>query len=327
MSDSLPFVSSDEIREAVRDQLTIIIPAFRCSAYLPTALASALQTPACRILIADDGSAPEELAVARRLADMSDRVRVLTSGSTRGVAVNMNEAAEHVKTPFFAKLDGDDVLIPGYLETVLPLIATRPRLAVLAGHELRIAADEVMEYRPELLPHVRRTAPPRIMEGPEAFQFIIKWNPNPTSSGVIYRTEAFRQIGGYDSGIEWGEDWEIWLRFAREWEVGYVAATSALYRIHEQSATATATRQNRLCYGYDAVFRRAAELCDHPEVLPIIRHRMFGVAKLYTAAAARRLRVSSRDSLNCCWNAARALSLAVGASNTTRCAAAAARTR
>jgi glycosyltransferase involved in cell wall biosynthesis len=326
MSDSLPCVSSGDIR-AVGEQLTVIIPAFRCSAYLPTALASALRTPACQILIADDGGGPEELKVARRLERMSDRVRVLASSSTRGVAVNMNEAVDHVKTPFFAKLDGDDVLIPGYLETVFPLIATRPRLAVLAGHELRIAADEVMDYRPELLPHVRRIVAPRIMEGPEAFRFIIKWNPNPTSSGVIYRTEAFRQVGGYDSGIEWGEDWEIWLRFARAWEIGYVDATSALYRIHEQSATATATRQNRLCYGYDAVFRRAAELCDDPNVLPIIRHRMFGVAKLYTAAAARRLRVSGRDSLTCCWNAARALSLAVGASNTARGAAAVARTR
>lgn len=311
MRDSLTPMSDEQ--RTTREQLTIIIPAYRCGKYLPTAVASALDTPAREILIADDGSSAEELAVARRLeTENPGRVRVLSSPKTRGVSTNMNEAAEQVETPFFAKLDGDDVLIPGYLEAFLPVIAARPDLAVLAGHELRIGADEVMEFRPDLLPRARRNAHLRVLQGAEAYRFIVKWSPNPTSSGVIYRTAAFREVGGFDTGIEWGEDWEIWLRFARRWAVAYVDAPSALYRIHDQSATATATRQSRLCYSYDAVYRRAAELCDYPEVLPIIRHRMFGVAKLYAAAAARRLRLSGRDSFDCCRNAARALSLAVG---------------
>jgi hypothetical protein len=153
------------------------------------------------------------------------------------------------------------------------------------------------------------------MAGVEAYPFIINWNPNPTSSGVIYRTEAFREIGGFDRTIRWGEDWEIWLRFARQWEVAYVSAPSALYRIHRQSATAAAIRENRLCYGYDAVFRRAAELCPYPEILPLIRRRMLGVAKLYGAAAARLLWRSGRESLECCRQAVRALSLAVRTRN------------
>src|SRR5262249_3192376 len=123
--------------------------------------------------------------------------------------------------PFFAKLDGDDVLIPGYLEAVFPIIATRPDLAILSGHELRIADNEVLEFKPELLPFARTAAEPKIMAGPEAYRFILNWNPNPCSCGTIYRTEAFRQIGGYDHEMKWGEDWEIWLRFARDWQVGY----------------------------------------------------------------------------------------------------------
>jgi hypothetical protein len=150
------------------------------------------------------------------------------------------------------------------------------------------------------------------MSGAEAYRFIVMWNPNPTSSGVIYRTAAFREVGGYDRRINWGEDWEIWLRLARRWQVGYTDMVSALYRIHDQSSTALATRQDRLCYGYDAVFRRAAEVCEDAEVLPIIRHRMFGVAKLYMGAAARQLPRSRRASGDCCRRALRALSAAMG---------------
>lgn len=298
---------------AARQQLTIVIPAFRCGAFLPAAVASALHSPAGQILIADDGSGPEGLEIAGRIAAAHpDRVRLLSSRSTRGTATNMNEAIRQVGTPFFAKLDGDDVLIPGYMETAFPIIASRPRLAILAGHELRIAADEAVEFRPELLPGMRRGAAVTIMAGADAFRFIVTWSPNPCSSGVIYRTDAFRAVGGYDPDIHWGEDWEIWLRLAGAWEVAYIDAASALYRIHAQSATAMATRQNRLCYGYDAVFRRAAELCPDPDVLPLIRRRMFGVAKLYAGAASRQLRSSTRESLSCARQAARALSAAVG---------------
>jgi glycosyltransferase involved in cell wall biosynthesis len=291
--------------------LTIIIPALNCAQYLPAAVASALHSPAGRVWIADDGSSPEQLAVAARLAAAHpDRVRLLASPVTRGVAINMNEAAKLVETPFFTKLDGDDVLIPGYLESVFPMIDARPRLAILAGHDLRIAADEAVEFRPELLP-CARAGNLSIMEGADAYRFVVAWNPNPCSSGVIYRTEAFRQIGGYDGRIQWGEDWEIWLRFVRDWEVGYVNASSALYRIHQQSTTAVARSQNRLCYGYDAVLRRAAELCHDPEVQPLIRRRMFGVAKLYTAAAARQIRGPAGASFECLVRGLQALWVAV----------------
>jgi glycosyltransferase involved in cell wall biosynthesis len=301
-----------ECAEAGRD-LTIVIPAFRCARYLPAAVESALHSAARHILIAEDSSGDDTLRVAERFAAAHPgRVRVLASPFNQGAAANVNAAAREVETPFFAKLDGDDILIPGYLESVFPLIASRPRLAILAGHELRIHADEAVEFRPELLPGFRRYVPVRIMGGAEAFRFIVAWDPNPTSSGVIYRTAAFQEICGFDRQLTWGEDWEIWLRFARKWEVAYAAVPSALYRIHDQSATATAVKQNRLCYGYDFVMRRAADLCRDDEVFPLIRRRMFRVSKLYAAAAVRGARTSPRESLHCCREAARALFLAVG---------------
>lgn len=298
-------------RRRAQEELTIVIPAYQCAQYLPAAVDSALHGPAAVVLIADDGSGPELAALADALAVRNPkRVRVLKSATTRGTARNLNEAVGYVETPFFAKLDGDDVLLPGYLETIFPVIASRPSLGLIGGHELRITADEAMDFVPALLPKIRK-ASPKIMSGAEAFRFILKWSPNPCSSGAIYRTDAFREVGGYDEHIKWGEDWEIWLRFAQRWEVAYANVNSALYRIHQQSATATEARRNRLCYGYDAVFRRAAELCDDPEVRPMLRRAFFGVAKSYAGAASREARRSGKESLTCCRQALRALSSAV----------------
>jgi hypothetical protein len=42
------------------------------------------------------------------------------------------------------------------------------------------------------------------------------------------------------------EDWEIWLRLAQHWAVAYTNTASALYRIHQQSVTASGATNNRL---------------------------------------------------------------------------------
>lgn len=314
MKDNVSFLPEhiEAWRARANRELTFIVPAYQCATYLPTAVASILHGPAAQILIADDASGPETRAAAQRLAqDHPKRVRVISSAKTRGTATNVNEAAKQVETPYFAKLDGDDVLLPGFIESVFPIIASRPNLALIAGHELRIAADEVTGFQPELLPKARRIKDLKIMASAEAYKFILQWSPNPCSSGVIYRTDAFHEVGGYDPKISWGEDWEIWLRFAQRWAVAYTYTPSALYRIHEKSTTAADTYSNRLCFGYDAVYRRAAEICDDPEVLPFIRRAFFAVAKHYMGAASREARRSRKESLTRCRLAWRALSTAM----------------
>jgi GT2 family glycosyltransferase len=294
--------------------LTIIIPTFRCAPYLPAAVHSALHNPAAAILIADDGSDLETPRIAAQLeAEHPARIRLLRSRRRRGVARNVNEAVRHVRTPFFAKLDGDDVLIPGHLAATFPIIANRPGLAIIAGHEQRIEAGEALVFRPEAFPETRREAAATILSGTDAFRFILKWQPNPCSSGAIYRTDAFRQIGGFDPTLTWGEDWEIWLRFAQQGEVAYYDAPSALYRIHNQSATAWHARNNRVCFGYDAVYRSAAGICRDPALVPMLRRVFLRVAGLYSKAALRQTIKLGRGELvyACARGACRALISAV----------------
>jgi glycosyltransferase involved in cell wall biosynthesis len=295
--------------DALWRELTVVIPAYGCVPFLPAAIESALHSPAASILIADDASGPDVLRIADRYADAHpDRIQVLRAARNRGTANNLNEAVRHVRTPYFAKLDGDDVLIPSHLEAALPVMVSRPRLAIIAGHEIRIAANEFLEFQAQELPCPSSGyASPQVMAGAGAYRFILAWKPNPCSSGTIYRTEAFREIGGFDPTLEWGEDWEIWLRFAQRWEVAYCDSASALYRIHPQSATASGIRENRLCFGYDGVFRRAAEVCRHPEIRPVLRRAFLWVARLYAAAALRR----RGDWLLYGHHAARALAAAV----------------
>ena len=184
------------------DDLTIVVPTYRCGAFLPAALDSALHSPAAQILVSDDASGPDLLRIADRYErENPERVRVLRSKARRGTAININEAVQQVRTRYFAKLDGDDVLLPGYLEDAFPLIEERSTVALIAGHDRRIGAEEILQFDPGAFARSGSAGAPRVMSGVEAYRFILAWSPNPCSSGAIYRTEAFRKIGGFDPTI------------------------------------------------------------------------------------------------------------------------------
>jgi hypothetical protein len=43
----------------------------------------------------------------------------------------------------------------------------------------------------------------------------------PTST-IMVRTECFRRLGGFDPAFRYGEDYDMWLRVAREYEIDFV---------------------------------------------------------------------------------------------------------
>ena len=137
-----------------------------------------------------------------------------------------------------------------------------------------------MQFRAACLPPYRPDPSPRILRGVEAFRFALQWSPNPSSSGTVYRTAAFHDVGAFNPRVPWGEDWEIWFRFAQRWDVAYMDAPSALYRIHAQATTAEFAREDRLCFAYDDIYTRAARLCPYPDLRPQLRRAFLRVARL-----------------------------------------------
>jgi glycosyltransferase involved in cell wall biosynthesis len=310
----LPEISAGKWRECAARDVTIIIPTFRNVRFLAAAFESALDAPCAAVIVADDGCGPAEREVIARFeAQYGARLRTLPSESQRGIAANLNAAIARVRTPFFVRLDCDDVLYPGHVEEACRLLVEQPDVAAVAGSAVRIGAEEHLQFRAESLPAYRPDPSPLILRGVEAFRFALQWSPNPSSSGTVYRTAAFHDVGAFNPRIPWGEDWEIWFRFVGRWDVAYMDAPSALYRIHPQATTAQFSQEDRLCFAYHDIYSRAARLCPYPDLKPNFRRAFLRVSRLYAAAALRRARGLRWDSVICAGRAAQALAAAVGA--------------
>ncbi len=121
--DSVPFVLDDRTvtLKAPTPRVTVVMPVYNVALYLGRALDAALsQTMAdLEVLVVDDGSTDETAAIAARVAERDERIRVLRNDGNRGEPYTRMRAHAAARGEWLAPLDGDDAWLPERLERLL----------------------------------------------------------------------------------------------------------------------------------------------------------------------------------------------------------------
>jgi glycosyltransferase involved in cell wall biosynthesis len=112
--------------------VSILIPCHNAARWLAATLDSALaQTwPRCEIVVVDDGSTDDSLALARRFEPRG--VRVATQ-SNRGASAARNAALALAQGDYIQFLDADDLLAPDKIARQLAALADQPAGAIASG--------------------------------------------------------------------------------------------------------------------------------------------------------------------------------------------------
>lgn len=92
-----------------------MIPAYNAANYLREAVDSVINQPCddLEVLILDDGSTDETLAIAQAYAEEDERVRVITH-ENMGLGRNRNHGMRYVRGRCLLFLDHDDAVLPGF---------------------------------------------------------------------------------------------------------------------------------------------------------------------------------------------------------------------
>ena len=193
--------------------VTIVITAYNQAAFVAEALRSALQqTIPCEVILADDGSTDDTVAIARR-----HRVRVLQLPH-RGVVATYRAGVDAVATPFHIILNADDILDDRYVEATLPLASDSRIGFVYTGYRL-FGASEL-------------TVPARAFD---VGRFL--WT-NYAHVSSLTRTAAYNDAGGFDNRFSASlEDWALWVAMLdRGWRPAWVSDPLLWYRQHQSKS-------------------------------------------------------------------------------------------
>src|SRR5579864_1380305 len=200
-----------------------IIPTFNRAGYLAHAIQSALEQRLpedgrVEIIVVDDESTDRTPDVC---ASFGGQIQYIRQPNRREGAARNNGAA-HAHGRYFAFLDSDDYWLPGKLAGDLARFEQpdHPALVYSRGRNVD-PMDQMIGER--LLPNPQG----------DVFWDLAREAFMPMSS-VAVRADCFHTCGGFstDRDLSGSADWELWLRLAARWPVGFVDQTATCIRVH-----------------------------------------------------------------------------------------------
>ncbi|HXX03137.1 MAG TPA: glycosyltransferase [Xanthobacteraceae bacterium] len=185
-------------------KVAVVIAAYNAEAFIKETLESVFaQTLAdIEIIVVDDGSTDGTSDILRRY---SDRRLTVIHQKNGGVSAARNAGLAAVRAPYVFFLDADDMLAPSALSRMASTLDQNPDRVACFGHHIKIA-----ENGSDLT--TRSYIRWKLLPADGTLRHLIA--KNFICGAICIRTDAAREIGGFDSALALGEDWEFWCRLA-----------------------------------------------------------------------------------------------------------------
>jgi len=252
-----------------------MIPAYNPGALLQITLASVCEATSGRddveIVVVDDGSMPP-LADA----DMPENVRLLRNTHNRGPIGNFNRAVELATGTYVHILHADDLVRPGYYESMERGFAAGAGLATCRVERIDATGRVLGLYRKE-----------QSHAGiwPQAFEVLAVSNRTPAPAIAVTRS-TFELIGDFDETLDHAADWDMWLRIASIKPVFYDPAPLVAYRVHADQHTAAAMRSGESIRQALAVIERLDDRCTDSKQARQLVSRAYAYRGIFAARIA-----------------------------------------
>ncbi len=222
---------------AVAPDVSVLVPVRDGGSYLPAALDSVLSQSGVtfEVICVDDGSSDGTWEVLTAYERKHPCVFRAVRAAGRGISRALNQAIGLARGRFLARMDADDISLPGRLALQARYLTEHQEVGVLGGQALLI--DEAGRVRGRLRVPVGTH---RVHAGLGTSSPLI----HPT---VMMRRDVVRTVGGYRPLFDGAEDYDLWLRLAPRTRLDNLSQPLLQYRRHaRQQSRRRAFQQARL---------------------------------------------------------------------------------
>jgi glycosyltransferase involved in cell wall biosynthesis len=206
--------------------VSVVIPTYNYGRFIGEAIRSVLdQTcPPSEIIVVDDGSTDETPAVVQ---EFGNAVMYIRQGNA-GVCAARNRGVSESRGELISFLDADDTWEPTNLEKQVARFESDDEIDMVhcAMREFDDETGETTRF---------------YMEGAEegVADNLLLWEGSlivGPGSGLTVSRKAFDHVGGFDTRMKVGEDWDFCYRVARLFKIAFVAEPLVNYRKHDAAA-------------------------------------------------------------------------------------------
>lgn len=213
-------------------RVSILLTCYNHLRYLPAAL-EGIQAQSYRdfeVLALDDGSKDGSREFLRDQEAMGT-LRCIFNEQNLGTYATLNVGLKEAKGELIAILNDDDLWGSEKLARQVALLEQDPRIGLVHTSGWFIGEDGKQLADPAPLGFTYPSTPTG-----DVLALEILYNHIITSS-VLIRRNCFERCGPFDPSFFGSGDWQMWLRIARHFHIGYVDEPLAFYRVHGQNAS------------------------------------------------------------------------------------------
>ncbi|MBN2289261.1 MAG: glycosyltransferase [Candidatus Glassbacteria bacterium] len=184
-------------------RLSVVMSVYNGGKYLDEALQSTLGQSFrdFEFIAIDDGSGDDTWAVLSRYAARDPRLVLRRNERNIGLTRSLNLGLELARGGYLARMDADDVCLPGRFAAQVEYLDRNPRVGVVG------TSVQVIDEHGNLLYERLSAADDESLKA----ELLLKNNAFAHGS-VMARTELLRQAGGYDEKIPFAQDYDLWCR-------------------------------------------------------------------------------------------------------------------
>lgn len=197
-------------------KVTVLMPTYNVAPWVEEAIRSVLDQTYrdFELLIVDDASTDDTLARVRAIDD--PRVRIASFPDNVGLAENLNRGLDLIDTEYFARMDGDDIALPQWLQREVEYLEAHPEVGVCGGGGQRFGTSQSLIRFPEQHDDI---AANMLFECtiivPTVRMSVVRQH------GLRYRADAFP-----------AEDYRFWADCLRVTQLHNIPDTLFRYRMH-----------------------------------------------------------------------------------------------
>ena len=204
------------------------------------------------LIIVDDGSSDNTKEVIAGFMQKDLRVKYFKNKKNLGLPKTRNEGIKVSRGKYIGLLDDDDEWLPDKLEKQINKFQSTPETIGLIYCGLAYISQSGK---------TSKTIIPRLKGN--LFQDILKENFFGSSTPLI-KKECFEKSGLFDGTFSNGEDWDMWIRISKNYEIDYVPEALTLYYVHGNQMSANFPDTIK---GFDKILEKhGANIRKHPSI-------------------------------------------------------------
>ena len=213
-------------------RVSFIVPGYNYGRFIAQAVASLLDQTfrELEVLVIDDASTDDTPGALARFAD-EPKVRLIRHEENQGHIRTYNEGLSLARGSYVGIMSADDFCLSR------DAVARAVELFERSGRVGMVYAAYAVVEDGETVTRVSPRPVSGIRDGLDEFRSLM-WGNYVLHSGTLLRRDVQIELGPYDAELPQSGDWDMWLRAAARYDIGYIAEPMYAYRMHRSNMQA-----------------------------------------------------------------------------------------